>query len=339
MTVHRVEYALHGVSISVTAASRRLRAAADELLRPFATATATATGPASTGSSVTGAPRIAVKLLSSAPPDSPPARARTWMEADGLCLLADGATSYLLFEGVYYGRLAHRERRITLWLARDHAPDNWTIAHMLLQPLVLEALRPNGFIAVHAAALVDAGAAVLFPAYSGSGKTTLALALLRAGFRLLSDDSPLLRCEEGLVVAYAFPEPLNVAATTAALFAEVAPHLPAGLQTARAEKAALDARLVYGDCLAERAPVRAVVFPARRPAGGSTLACPLPKAQALLRLLPLTMTSAAPANTSTQFQLLAHLVRDTPCYSMDTGGDFDRIPSIVRRLLRDDGAV
>jgi hypothetical protein len=335
MTVHRVEYVLHGVSISVTAASRRLRAAADELLCPFATAT----GPASTSSSVTGAPRIAVKLLSSAPPDSPPARARTWMEADGLCLLADGATSYLLFEGVYYGRLAHRERRITLWLAHDHAPDNWTIAHMLLQPLVLEALRPNGFIAVHAAALVDAGAAVLFPAYSGSGKTTLALALLRAGFRLLSDDSPLLRCEEGLVVAYAFPEPLNVAATTAALFAEVAPHLPAGLQTARAEKAALDARLVYGDCLAERAPVRAIILPARRPAGGSTLSCPLPKAQALLRLLPLTMTSAAPANTSAQFQLLAHLVRDTPCYSMDTGGDFDRIPSIVRRLLRDDGAV
>src|SRR5258706_1683303 len=263
MTVHRVEYVLHGVSISVAAASRRLRAAADELLRPFATAAA---GPASAGSSVTGAPRIAVKLLSSAPPDSPPARARTWMEADGLCLLADGATSYLLFEGVYYGRLAHRERRITLWLAHDHAPDNWTIAHMLLQPLVLEALRPNGFVAVHAAALVDAGAAVLFPAYSGSGKTTLALALLPAGFRLLSDDSPLLRCEEGRVVAYAFPQPLNVAPTTAALFAEVAPHLPAGLQTARAEKAALDARLVYGDCLAERAPVRAIILPAPRPA-------------------------------------------------------------------------
>jgi hypothetical protein len=119
----------------------------------------------------------------------------------------------------------------------------------------------------------------------------------------------------------------------------VAPHLPTGLQTAYPEKVALDARLVYGDCLAERAPVRAVVFPARRPAGGSTLACPLPKAQALLRLLPLTMTSAAPAETGMQFQLLAHLVRDTPCYSMDTGGDFDQIPSIVRRLLRDDGAV
>lgn len=83
----------------------------------------------------------------------------------------------------------------------------------------------------------------------------------------------------------------------------------------------------------------AIIFPARHPAGGSTLACPLPKAQALLRLLPLTMTSAAPAETGAQFQRLAHLVRDSPCYSMDTGSDFDRIPSIVRRLLRDDGAV
>src|SRR5260370_8121981 len=123
MTVHRVEYVLHGVSISVAAASRRLRAAADELLRPFATAA----GPASTSSSVTGAPRIAVKLLSSAPPDSPPARARTWMEADGLCLLADGATSYLLFEGVYYGRLAHPERRIPPSLPPDHPPATWPI--------------------------------------------------------------------------------------------------------------------------------------------------------------------------------------------------------------------
>src|SRR5258708_12404431 len=131
MTVHRVEYVLHGVSISVAAAPRRLRAAADELLRPFATAA----GPASAGSSVTGAPRIAVKLLSSAPPDSPPARARTWMEADGLCLLADGATSYLLFEGVYYGRLAHRERPITLSLTPAPPPDNWTIAPIFLPPL------------------------------------------------------------------------------------------------------------------------------------------------------------------------------------------------------------
>jgi hypothetical protein len=51
------------------------------------------------------------------------------------------------------------------------------------------------------------------------------------------------------------------------------------------------------------------------------------------------MTSAAPAQTGAQFQLLAHLVHDTPCYSMDTGGDFDRIPSIVRRLLRSDGVA
>lgn len=59
--------------------------------------------------------------------------------------------------------------------------------------------RVDRFVVLHAAALSREGRAVLVSGPSGAGKTTLALALLEAGWRLLSDDFAPLERATGLV--------------------------------------------------------------------------------------------------------------------------------------------
>lgn len=323
-------YAVHGVSITVSAADAALWSAAHALLAAFS-------APLGGASS---AERLAITLARTAPPDSPPADARTWMEIDSLRLLTQGDASYLLLDGEYVARLDHVQRHIGIWVRPSATFDSWTITHLVLQPLLTEALRSAGFVALHAAALTYDGQAVLFPAESGSGKTALALALLRGGFRLLSDDSPLLRREQDRVVARAFPEPLNVTPRVLSWFPELRPHLAASLGIAgiASAKFPVASEAVYGDCLAELAPVRIIVFP--EPIGRArTHIHSLRKQEALLRLLPLVMTSAQPRYARDQFQLLSALVRGATCYAMDTGRDFERLPALMTTLLRDGGVA
>lgn len=68
--------------------------------------------------------------------------------------------------------------------------------------------RVEDFVLLHAAALERDGRAVLVGGPSGAGKTTLALALVRAGLRLLSDDFAPLGRADGFV--HAFPKALGL---------------------------------------------------------------------------------------------------------------------------------
>lgn len=54
-------------------------------------------------------------------------------------------------------------------------------------------LLKNGFYTIHAAALSREGRAILFPATQGGGKSTIAFFLLQNGFKLLGDDTVLVR--------------------------------------------------------------------------------------------------------------------------------------------------
>ena len=73
----------------------------------------------------------------------------------------------------------------------------WLVSHPLFTIPFVEMMKRRGRYSVHAAALALDGRGVLLPAGSGSGKSTLALALLRAGFGFLGDDTLFLADEKG----------------------------------------------------------------------------------------------------------------------------------------------
>ncbi|MGD9852188.1 MAG: hypothetical protein AB7T38_13060 [Nitrospirales bacterium] len=66
--------------------------------------------------------------------------------------------------------------------------------------------------ALHATALVEKdGQGILIPGCSGRGKTTAFVSLLRAGFRCIFDDHPLLHETQEQLELLAFEEKVDVA--------------------------------------------------------------------------------------------------------------------------------
>ena len=76
----------------------------------------------------------------------------------------------------------------------------------LLNFMIRYKLNLKGNPVIHASAVSKAGKSVVFAGVSGSGKTLIALALLRRGFKLLSDDYVII--SNGTVLG--FPKPLNI---------------------------------------------------------------------------------------------------------------------------------
>jgi hypothetical protein len=325
-------FTLHGIPIFTSAETPALDAAACELLRAVATELRQA---ADTCAGIT------VHLSGGQPDFPPPPGARAWMVADPLCLLTDERDSYLLLDGQLLGTLSATERHITAWIppALVNTPD--FVGQMIVLPLLLEALRAYGFVSLHAAALAHNGRAALFPAVSGGGKSTLTVALLRAGFRLLSDDCPLLRHTAAGVVAHAFAEPLHISPRSVMFFPELRGSLHAGTQFApppesphehREEKVALDPVSVYGECVIQQCLPGALLFPTISQESQTRIE-PLDAPDALLRLLALTMPSASRRYLRQQFELLGDLVSAVPCYTLHTGRDFERLPEYIHALL------
>ncbi len=87
---------------------------------------------------------------------------------------------------------------------------------------LLKLLRPSGIYGLHAAGLVaEDGMGVLVVGQSGSGKSTLAIALVRSGWRYLSDDAVLLRSRPDGVEALALRRHFYVVSAEAGDYADL----------------------------------------------------------------------------------------------------------------------
>jgi hypothetical protein len=82
--------------------------------------------------------------------------------------------------------ITHGGRDIA-WTAGPHFEDSWLRADVTGRVMAL-ALHASGHLCLHGSAVVTAGGAIAFLAPKFHGKSTLALALSRAGARLLTDD-------------------------------------------------------------------------------------------------------------------------------------------------------
>jgi hypothetical protein len=204
------------------------------------------------------------------------------------------------------------------------------ISHLLLTIFLVEILKWHGWYSLHAAGFSNDGRAILIPGTSGAGKSTLSVALLRAKFDYLSDDMVfLLKRPHGWGVV-GLPEDVDVTDQTVGFFSE----LDFLLQSPKAEgfpKWQVRAEEVYGTAVVREARPCAIVFP-RISGKGISILTEIEPDEAFLEIVPNVLLTGSRC-CQAHLDALTEVVKQTPCYRLETGRDFDRIPHLFRELL------
>ncbi len=192
-------------------------------------------------------------------------------------------------------------------------------------------LRRRGLFLIHAFAASLAGRALLLVGGIGAGKTTTGLALLDQGWRLLSNDSPVLD-EAGRALSYpgvlaAFPETFARFPATRAWAA--GQPLPAGRG-----KLTAPAEAIWPGVWQEQAPVAAICFPEieARPAHRAERLSP---PETLRQLLPHAVEQWDRPLIPAHLRLLRRLVERAPGYRLRLGPDVAAIPPLLAQLLNE----
>ncbi len=191
-------------------------------------------------------------------------------------------------------------------------------------------LRRRGLFLIHALAAAVNGRALLLVGGIGAGKTTTGMALLNDGWRLLSNDSPIIRAG-GQVLRY--PGLLAAYPETFARF-PAARHLAEG-ESERDGRAKLTipAEQIWPDVWLDAAPIGAICFPVIEDRANHALE-PIPAPQALAQLLPHAVEQWDKATIPQHLAVLRGLVEAAPAYRLRLGPDVLAIPAALHGILK-----
>lgn len=208
--------------------------------------------------------------------------------------------------------------------------DLWFLSHPLFNLPLMESLKRRGLYSLHAAGLCRNGRALVLPGTSGSGKSTLTIALVRAGFGFLGDDTLFLaRRPEGPRIL-AFPDEVDLTDQTAGFFPELAPLL-ATPQRHGWRKRQIRAERFYGAEVVWGCEPGLLVFP--RIAGRTeSRLVPLGTDEALFELAPNVLLTE-PVSSQTHLDALAELAAASACYRLETGSDLDGAVRLLEGLI------
>jgi hypothetical protein len=220
--------------------------------------------------------------------------------------------------------------RVLLSTVESESRNLFVASHLVLTVLLVEILKRRGWYSLHAAAFSEKGRAILIPGTSGAGKSTLSVALLRANFDYLTDDMVFLGRGSDGVVARGLVEDVDVTDQTIGFFPELE-FLLKSPQNHAVPKKQVRAEEVYATKVVAEAHPRAIILP--RISGKETsVITQIGSDEALLEIVPNVLLTEARACQG-HLGILAELVKQTACYRLDTGQDFDRIPVLLRGLL------
>jgi len=184
------------------------------------------------------------------------------------------------------------------------------------------------FLNIHAGVVSDGTACVVLPAPPGSGKSTLTASLVHAGFEFFSDEIALLQD----TTLHVFPVPLAICVKDSGIEA-LADRFPQ-VRTLPLHRRGDGKRVAYMPPPAQRRPssehprpVRALVFPRFEP-GARTSLEPLPRAEALQRLLSQCLVVAQPLNVD-RVETLVRWISGIPCYALDYGSTEGAVDAMV----------
>lgn len=206
----------------------------------------------------------------------------------------------------------------------------WFASHLLFTICLVEILKRRGLYSVHAGGFSVNGKCLLIPGTSGAGKSTLTVASLRANFDYMSDDMVFLIGRPDGFRALAFPEEVDVSDQTAGFFPELNFLLHAPKRCGWRKRQMHPIQL-YGAKVASEARPAAVVIPHIAAAETSVFTRMNPD-EALLEMVPNVLLTEA-SSCQAHLDALRELVTSTPCYSLETGRDFDRLSVRFRELL------
>lgn len=193
-------------------------------------------------------------------------------------------------------------------------------------------LRRRGLFSLHAFAASRDGRAALLVGDIGVGKTTTGLSLLEAGWKLVSNDSPLLRQEGEVVLACAYPGLLAAYDDTLARFATLRRFQ--GGEGAPAAKRVFAAHEAYGDAIWQpQAQASLLLFPQVESGLAASRIEPLSAPEALLAMLPNSIERWDREYVAPHLAVLKSLVRQAPAYRLRLGPDVATLPVLIGQLI------
>lgn len=123
-----------------------------------------------------------------------------------------------------------RTRRVTGRFSAAMAADSAYWRRVIFPILLSMVAGSVGIVELHAACVARNQHGLILIGPGGSGKSTLALALVKSGFRLLSDDRTFCSSQDGRLTACGLPRPLKLRREAAAWFEEFRGQEPMDIQ-------------------------------------------------------------------------------------------------------------